>query len=147
MQAWLKNGSQNGFKIAPKFRGIARDDPKKAYGTNLVKVFQMHDVTMGSFAAASSMKGIIMSVEQSFKGDANGIHRSQTVTLKLKKRDSPPHPSLLMPEKEPQAHVPEARLGRLDRLRHQFSRLPLQRRQPDPIRYHKRAISTCRRLC
>jgi hypothetical protein len=116
------------------------------YGTNLVKVFQMLDATMGSFAAASSTKGIAMSEEQNFGGDANSTRRSPTVMLKLKKRDGPSHPSLLLPEKEPQAHVPEARFGWRGRLRHQFSRLPPQRRQLDPIRYHKRAISKCR-LC
>ena len=116
----------------------------KAYGTFFVKVFQMHDATMGSFVAAVSMKGIFMSVvEQNFEDNAIGLRRSSTATLKPKERAGPPHPSLLMPEKEPQAHMPGARSGRLGQLRFQFSRLPPQRWHWDPMQNHKRAVSTC----
>ncbi len=119
----------------------------KGHCTLLVKVFQMHYVTMGSFAAAFSMKGISMFVEQNCGDDANGIRRSPTATLKPQERAGLPHPFLLMPEQEPRANMPEARSGRLDWLRRQFSRLPPQRRQPDPMRYHKCTVSTCRCLC
>ena len=115
----------------------------KAYGTFFVKVFQMHDATMGSFVAAVSMKGISMSVEQNFEDNAIGLRRSSTATLKPKERAGPPRPSLLMPEKKPQAHMPGARSGRLGQLRLQFSRLPPQRRYWDPMQDHKRAVSTC----
>ena len=54
----------------------------KAYGTFFVKVFQMHDATMGSFVAAVSMKGISMSAEQNFEDNAIGLRRSSIATLK-----------------------------------------------------------------
>ena len=119
----------------------------KVCGIHLDNNFKMHDAPMGSFDPATSMKGITKLLVQHFEGDASGEYRSRIKMLKPKKRDGPPNLLLSMFEKEPQAHMPEPRLDRRDRLPHHYLRLLDQCCPPDQKRYYKPTVSKCRCLC
>ena len=118
----------------------------KTRSTSHANVFGGYD-TMGWSAAAFSVKGVTMSVEQNFEGDAQDIRRSSTVKLKRDQREGSPDISLLTFEKESQAYKSGSRYGRLGPLNNNFLRVPPQRRHCALVLKQKGVVSTYRCPC